>query len=178
MNILCFAGSNSSKSINYSLVSYIASKIDNINVKTIDLRDFEIPIYGIDYQTEFGIPDDVKELYLKIKTNDKIIISVAEHNRNLTSFFKNILDWISRIEKDFLSGKKVFILSTSPGYKGASTALELASKSVRIFGGEVTESYSLVSFDKNVSINPEFKITNPEINDEINKKLNTFINTK
>lgn len=49
-NILAFAGSNSSNSINKQLATYAASLVKDANTKILDLNDFELPIYSIDLE--------------------------------------------------------------------------------------------------------------------------------
>ncbi len=47
-NILVFAGSSSSKSINLQLAKFAASLAMNSSVEVLDLNDFEMPIYSSD----------------------------------------------------------------------------------------------------------------------------------
>jgi Predicted flavoprotein len=54
--IVAFGASSSKKSINKDLASYAASVIEDANVLILDLNDFEMPIYSIDYESDHGIP--------------------------------------------------------------------------------------------------------------------------
>ena len=47
-NILAFAGSNSSNSINKKLAIYASSLVEGAQVTILDLNDFELPIFGVD----------------------------------------------------------------------------------------------------------------------------------
>lgn len=145
MKIIAFAGSNSSKSINHQLVTYAASLADNSEV--IKLSDYEIPMYNIDTEEKEGMPEGVVLLDKKIAEADRLIISVAEHNGNITAFFKNILDWLSRNNRFFLEGKKIVVLSTSPGRGGAASALQTTVITLPFFKGEVSGTFSLASFN-------------------------------
>ncbi len=148
--ILIFSGSNSSKSINRKLAEYAGSLIKDHLTKTITLSDFDIPIYSEDLERE-GFPSGVKELHKIITDVDGLIISVPEHNGNLPAFFKNILDWLSRFDRYFLSGIKILLLSTSPGGRGGSSSLESTQKIIPYFKGEITGTFSLKYFTKNFS---------------------------
>ena len=55
--IIAFAGSNSKQSINKQLATYAASLVENVEVTVLDLNDFELPLYGMDYENEHGIPN-------------------------------------------------------------------------------------------------------------------------
>lgn len=171
MNILAFGASSSANSINKQLATYVAKGIEGANVKILDLNDFEMPIYNIDRQGD-GFPAEAQAFLNEIKAADGIIISLAEHNLNFTTAFKNILDWVSRIEMTFLEGKKLFVLSTSPGGYGGGNVMEIGLKYFGFAKGEIVANYSLPSFNNNFS---EGKITNPEIKVIIDEKTNAFV---
>ena len=144
MKTIAFAGSNSSKSINHQLAVYAASLIDGAEI--IKLTDFDIPMYAIDLEEAEGIPHEVNKLANTLAEADQLIISVAEHNGNMTSFLKSTLDWLSRNNREFLKDKKIVLLSTSPGGRGGASALEAVNKILPFFGGEIVSSFSLGRF--------------------------------
>lgn len=149
--ILCFAGSNSSKSINHKLVSFAASQIVGSNVQIIKLTDFDLPIFSEDIEREKGYSVDLKMLYNKIREADALVISVNEHNGMVSAFFKNVMDWLSRLDRIFFEGKKILLMSTSNGKRGAASALEYTKNILPRFGGKVVESFSIPSFSENFS---------------------------
>lgn len=157
--IVAFAGSNSSTSINHALVSYAASQITAHEVKVIKLTDFPLEIFGEDIEKERGYSVDLRLLLNEIKGADALMISVNEHNGGASAFFKNVLDWLSRIEYKFLAGKKILLMSTSTGKRGAASSLEYVKNVIPRFDGEVVESFSFPSFPENFSLE-ENKITN------------------
>lgn len=165
MKILAFAGSNSSKSINHQFIEYVGRQFFDHEVKIIRLTDFDIPLYGVDTENE-GFPAGVIELHTKIRDADAIIISVAEHNGNVTAFFKSIIDWISRYDREFLKDKKWLLLSAAPGNRGGASALAIAKKTLDYFKGELIGTYSLSNFGK-VLIDGEI----------FDKSIKTAINT-
>ncbi|WP_299215623.1 NAD(P)H-dependent oxidoreductase, partial [uncultured Dokdonia sp.] len=85
---------------------------------------------------------------IKIEKNE-LILSVNEHNGTVSAFFKNILDWLSRVDRNFLSDTKILLMSTSPGARGAKMALEYTKEVLPRFGGTVVESFSFPSFQDN-----------------------------
>jgi len=146
MKILAFAGSNSSESINHQLILFLGKQINEVEIEIIRLTDFNIPMYGIDIEKNEGIPKGVIDLCDIIQTAQGIIISVAEHNGNVTAFFKSVIDWLSRYNKTFIEGKKIMLLSTSPGAKGGASALAITQKMLSYFKGELVTAYSLGNF--------------------------------
>ena len=147
--ILAFAGSNSSTSINAQLLNHITGRIQGHEIKTIKLTDYELPIYCADIEKDRGIPMNASIIKNQISEHDGLVIAVNEHNRNVSAFFKNIIDWLSRLDRNFLSGKKILLMSTSPGARGGAAALEYCKTIFPRFGGQVVQSFSLPSFKDN-----------------------------
>ncbi len=157
MKTIAFSGSNSTKSINQQLVTYASSLTDNSEV--INLNTFKIPMYNIDIEEGKGIPNEVKLLATKIETADNIIISVSEHNGNISAFLKNTLDWLSRNNRGFLENKNCIILSTSPGKGGGKSALEITAKTLPYFKANIKGVLSIGEFYDNFK---EGKLINKE----------------
>lgn len=146
--ILAFAGSNSPTSINHQLILNVTRRIDEHPIEVLLLREFSIPMYSIEKEKE-GIPEDVKFLYERIQDFPALVISVNEHNANVSAFFKNIIDWLSRIDRKFLQQKKLLLMSTSPGKRGGASALEYCKSQLPRHGAEIIESFSLPNFYEN-----------------------------
>lgn len=147
--ILAFAGSNSSTSINHKLITFTANILGNNNVKVLDMAKVTIPMYSEDAEKNNGFSSELKDINNTIAKVDALVISVNEHNSGLSSFFKNLIDWLSRLDRNFLEGKKVLLLSTSPGKRGAISALEQAEGVLPRFGAEIVAKFSLPSFNDN-----------------------------
>ncbi|WP_108801785.1 NADPH-dependent FMN reductase [Aquimarina sp. Aq107] len=172
-NILAIAGSNSSTSINQKLVEYVAKEIVDHKIKVLKLANYSMPIYSEDEEKENGFPGMTLGLKQEISEADALIISVNEHNGSWSAFFKNIIDWLSRLDRNFLEGKKILLMSTSPGQRGGLSSLEFAKNVLPRFGGEIIESFSFPSFHAN------FSIENNEVTDEtlllgLKEVLSTF----
>lgn len=151
--IVAFAASNSKKSINKEFAAFAANSVDGADVLLLDLNDFEMPIYSVDRENEDGFPQLAIEFKRHIKDSDAIIISFAEHNGSYSAAFKNIFDWISRLEKNVWEDKPMLLLSTSPGARGASTVLGMALDKFKRMNSNRIASFSLPSFDDNFSTN-------------------------
>lgn len=152
-NIIAFGASNSKTSINKKLATYAAGQVADVKVTILDLNDFELPIYGIDLENEIGIPDNAHQFLQHIKDSDGIVISFAEHNGAYATVFKNLFDWMSRIEGKLWSDKPLFMMATSPGARGGATALEIATGRFPFMGGNIKAVFSLPSFNDNFSEN-------------------------
>ncbi len=169
--IIAFAGSNSNTSINKQLAIYAASLVNDVDVNVLDLNDFELPLYGIDYELAHGIPDNAKKFLDLIKSTDGIVLSLAEHNGAYATVFKNLFDWMSRIDGKLWSEKPMLLMATSPGGRGGVTVLEIAKGRFGYMGANIVGSFSLPSFGDNFSGG---KITNNQINDELLEEVKQF----
>lgn len=152
MKILAFAASNSTQSINKMLVTSVTKyyKATDDIIEIIDLNDFEMPLFSQDTELKDGVPMNAWAFKEKIEWADLIIISFAEHNGNYSVAYKNIIDWVSRIRgSKVYDNKKMFLLSTCRGKRGAQTVLEIAKNRMPFDGGEVLETFSLPEFEVN-----------------------------
>ena len=173
INIVAFGASNSKMSINKQLATYTAHQIKEASVEVLDLNDYEMPLFGVDYEKTHGIPKLAHKFKEHLFKSDGIIISFAEHNGAYSVAFKNILDWISRIESNVWYNKPMFLLGTSPGGRGASTALEIAvNKFSRMTKGGI-QNFSLPNFKDNFT--NKDGITDTNLNQEFQTKLNLFV---
>ncbi|HJD86971.1 NAD(P)H-dependent oxidoreductase [Empedobacter stercoris] len=173
MKILAFAGSNSKTSINKQLLNYTLNQIENAEIDLIDINDFEMPIYSTDRQVENGFPQEAQDFYKKVQDADGLVISLAEHNGNFSVALKNILDWVSRIDMPYLKGKKLLLLSTSPGGYGGGNVMEVATKYFGMFAsGEIVASTTFPSFHDNFQNN---EIVNEELKNKVLDQVNIFV---
>ena len=174
--IITIAGSNSQKSINKSLITYTNSLLEHVNIISIDLNDYVLPIYGADFEAENGIPTAIKRLNELFDTADGFIVSLAEHNGSYAAVFKNTIDWLSRVNMKIWREKPMLLMATSPGGRGGATVLQSASAYFPFMGASITDTFSLPLFYDNFN--------NGEINDESLKaeiqskvnKIQTIIN--
>ncbi len=127
---LLFAGSTRTESYNKKLINESARILDTLGVKTqvLDLRDYPIPFYDGDLETESGMPELAKKLKAQMIQAEIIVISTPEYNGSISAVLKNALDWTSRQDKggssrEAYAGKTFVLLSTSPGGGGGKRAL-------------------------------------------------------
>ena len=169
--VLVFSGSTSKNSINKKFATIAANKLKETPYEIIDLNDFELPLYSIDLENEEGFPKNVQAFKELIDSSEGIILSLAEHNGTYTVAFKNLMDWLSRIEAKFWANKPMLLLSTSPGQLGAKFVMEAAMKRFPIHGSNIIANFSLPSFDANFS---EDKLLNEELNKEFLEMVAMF----
>ncbi len=169
--IIVFAGSNSKASINKQLAVYAAHLIENVNITLLDLNNFELPLYGIDYENENGIPENAHKLLEAIKSADGLILSLAEHNGAYSAVFKNSFDWMSRIDNKLWSNIPMLLMATSPGGRGGATVLGIAKDRFPYMGGHIVADFSLPLFNDNFI---KGKLINKDLNEKLKEQVKAF----
>lgn len=173
--IIAVGASNSKHSINKRLAKFAANQLLNVEVTVLDLNDFDLPIYYVDFEKEFGIPKGAKEFSEIIKNSDAIVISVAEYNGLHTAAFKSLWEWLSRISMDkplnIWADKAMFLLSTTTSRRTDSHALKLSKEMFPIFGAKIISTFYLPSFNHFFSRD---QIIEPTFLEDFNTQLYKF----
>ncbi len=162
--IITIGGSSSKLSINKQLAEYAGSLVKGVSVVNIDLNDYSLPVYSVDIENESGFPTDLEALNSLVEDADGIVLSLAEHNGAYSAAFKNVFDWLSRIEGKVWRNKPMLLLSTSPGPRGGQSVMELALSRFPFNGGNISGSMSIPSFGKNFK---DGSVINEELNDKL-----------
>ena len=170
--IIAFGASNSRSSINARFAKYTAGLVDGAKVEMLDLNDYEMPIYSIDRERKNGIPKLAYVFKEHLLNADGIIISLAEHNGSYAVAFKNIVDWVSRIEKDVWSSKPMLLLATAPGGRGGKTVLDIALNRFGRMNKNLVGGFSLPLFRTN--FNDTDGVTDDVLKEEFQGLLKTF----
>lgn len=169
--IIAFAGSNSKNSINKQFVEFTMSNLENVETQLLDLNDFELPLYSIDYELDHGIPKAAQQFLDYLKSADGIVLSLAEHNGSYTVAFKNLFDWMSRIDGKLWSDKPMLLMATAPGARGGLSVLEAALNRFPFMGGKIVAHFSLPFFQQNFNNN---SITDDELRSSFKEALSKF----
>lgn len=139
MKILCFAGSLRSGSLNKKYVGVAAGilrSMEGVEVRTVDLADFPMPVFNQDIQDK-GFPQAVVDLAAEVKAADALVISTPEYNGSISSVLKTTIDWLSRDPLNPWPGKHVCLLGASPGALGAVRGLWHSRQPFEVLGCHV-----------------------------------------
>jgi len=170
-NIITFAGSNSRNSINKKLAVLASSQLQNSKITILDLNDFPLPLYGIDTEVEVGFPENLMKFNELIASTDGVILSLAEHNGAYTVAFKNLFDWLSRLDKNVWKNKPMLLMSTSPGGRGGASVFNAAATTFPFLGANIVASFSLSFFAQNFS---EEKLLDEQLDQNFIKEIRKF----
>jgi NAD(P)H-dependent FMN reductase len=159
--ILVFPGSNRSGSWNAKLAGLLVKTLAGMDCRPtrISLRDYPLPIFDEDLETEKGHPESALRLARLFHEHDGVIIVSPEYNCSVTPLTKNTVDWVSRIKAD--SGgqlapyrRKVFgLASASPGKFGGVRGLfhlraTLGNCGALVIPDQVSVTHAEAAFDE------------------------------
>jgi chromate reductase len=164
--IVAIGGSNSVKSINKMLAVYAAGKVEDAETVVVDLNDYILPMFGVDEESANGMPADALKLNDLLSSSDGVVVSLAEHNGSFSAAFKNMIDWLSRINREIWKNKPMLLMASSPGPGGANRVLESAKMIFPTLGGNIVADLSFPSFHDNFS---EIGVVDQELNAQLNQ---------
>ncbi len=121
-----------------------------------------------------GQPELAHALLKKITDCDGIIISFAENNGSYSVAYKNLYDWVSRIQPKVYQDQPMVLLPTSPGGRGGQSVLELALSQIPRFGGQIKASVSVPSFGENFDLEVGV-IVNDDIWSQLQEAVNSLL---
>lgn len=176
---MAYAASNSSRSINGRLVAYAKTMLEDglvpdCTVEQLNIHDYEMPIYSIDRQEEGGVPDLARTFFAKIGEADALVVSFAEHNGYFTAAYKNLFDWMSRINRKVYQDRPAVMFSTSPGGRGGARVLGHATASAGNYGADLRASLAIPDFNDNFD-HETGRLTNIDINRQFKEALGKLV---
>ena len=166
--LLFMAGSARKDSINKKLaeLASIIAKEKGADITFVDLKEYEMPIYDGDLETQESIPENAKKLKKLFVEHDGFFIASPEYNSSFSPLLKNTLDWISRPHKEneesliAFSGKVGAIGATAPGAIGGLRGLVplrmmLGNIGVTVIPNQVAVSFGFKAFNENGKLEDE-----------------------
>jgi chromate reductase, NAD(P)H dehydrogenase (quinone) len=142
--ILALSGSPRRESLNDRLLDIAANgaRDAGAEVTTIQLIDFALPVYDVEWETQHGLPEPARTLQTLVSEHHGLLIATPEQNGGYTALLKNGIDWISRRDDSdpsrplSLSGKTAALISASSGSTGgwrAQLALQMVLNRLGVF---------------------------------------------
>ncbi|MGC9369183.1 MAG: NADPH-dependent FMN reductase [Paracoccaceae bacterium] len=131
------SGSPRAASVNHRLLSLAAVAESAIAVEAVGA--FPMPLYNPD--KEHDIPTGALDLRDRIAAADGVVLASPEHNSAPSAALKNAIDWLSRLpgEERVFAGKRVLLLSASPGKNGGRRGLRQLREILTGLGAEVAQ---------------------------------------
>lgn len=184
IKVMVFAGSTRQDSVNKKLAFEAAELARHMGaeVTMIDLKDYPIPFYDQDLETTEGMPANAKRLRQLMIQSDVIMIASPNYNSSLSAVLKNVIDWVSRSEmgrssREAFKGKKVILMSASPGLGGGAKGLKHLREIIEKIGGTGTVLPQQISVaEAHKAFDEDNHLKNEKIKMEIQQLLHTVMN--
>ena len=173
MHILAIPATNSRNGINRQLLTHVAQIIENdhqAQVELVEVNDYEMPIYSPEREQADGVPTEAHQLIDRIRTADGIVISFAEHNGSYSAAWKNLNDWMSRVDQNVFQRKPTAVLAATPGPRAGAGVLAGASAYLPHAGADLVGSLGIGRFGETFDTS-----TGTIIDPDINAQLRTLI---
>ena len=125
VNVLVFAASLSSKSINDRLAT-LAAEVVQAKGGAVDrarMEDFDCPSYDFDEETGGRMAEGAKRFRERLLAADAFIVSSPEYNASMPGTIKNLIDWTSRFRPQPFTRKHALLMSASPSMVGGNRGL-------------------------------------------------------
>ena len=167
--ILAFAGSTRKASYNKKLVRVAASGAEaaGAEVTVIDLKDYPLPLFDEDLESEQGPPENAIEIKRLLVEHEGFLIASPEYNSSIAAVLKNTIDWASRPAEGepplvAFKGKAAAIMSASPGALGGLRGLVhirsiLGNIGVLVLPDQVAVPKAFEAFDDQGNLTDERK---------------------
>lgn len=134
--LLGISGSLRRQSFSTAILTSLRDELgDKAALDVFTLND--VPLYDQDADTDTP-PEGVARLRGAIGAADGIVIAAPEYNHGVSGVLKNALDWASRpYGKATLTGKPVFLFTSSPGAVGGARAHAQLNETLASIGARV-----------------------------------------
>lgn len=179
--VLVFAGSSRADSLNKKLAIEAAHAAQEMGAEVIyiDLKDYPIPFYDGDLEKTQGMPENAKQVRRLMVSSDVIMIASPEYNSSVSALLKNMIDWTSRKEeggssREAFKGKKILLMSASPGSGGGARGLVHLQAIIEDIGGTVIPEKIVVPAAHN-AFDEEGKLKSQAMQTELHNVIKPLI---
>lgn len=175
LKVLVFGASLREDSLNRKL-AMVAARVAEQCGAAVDhaaMREFDVPSYDGDAETNHGIPAGAEALRRRLSECDAFIVSSPEYNGSMPGMLKNLIDWTSRYRPQPFDGKHGLLLSASPSMVGGNRGLWALRMPLEHLGARIyPDMFSLAQAHKALS---EGGITDAALQSRFEKNLQAFL---
>ncbi|MFZ9157910.1 MAG: NADPH-dependent FMN reductase [Ilumatobacteraceae bacterium] len=150
--LLAFTGSTRAASFHTRIIRVLPSMApDNARVALFDLS--EVPFYNQDLEGD-NQPAAVLAMRAAVAEADGIIFAAPEYNGSYSALTKNTIDWLTRpMGVGALRGKKIMVISVTPGPGGGRKITSILSELLPLFGNEVVATVNAAAIHEKIDAN-------------------------
>jgi NAD(P)H-dependent FMN reductase len=181
--LLLFPASLRRHSHQRRLIGYFAALIGgSCHIDILDAGEVDLPIFNQDLERLAPVLDRVIALHQRFSAADGIIVASPEYNGHVSSYLKNTVDWVSRLERidaryaadTPFRGKPLLLTSASTGWTGGILGLQDARTIFSYLGCLVSAEQICVSDADRWTAEGQFRF-DTAFAEYIERALGTFL---
>ena len=132
--LLALAASTRADSLNKKLLSVADAQAEaaGARVTVLDYKEYETPFYHGEHTGP--IPNSAAHFAAAVKAHDGILLASPEYNWSIPGGLKNLIDWLSVLEKQPFHGKTGLLLCASPSIRGGISGLQQLRVPLEVLG--------------------------------------------
>jgi chromate reductase len=173
---LVFSASLRAGSLNTRLARLAAETIasNGGEVDLASMREFDMPSYDQDVQTEQGFPSGAETFRSKLERCHAFVISSPEYNSSLPGLLKNAIDWVSRYRPQPFNELHGLLLSASPSMVGGNRGLWALRIPFEHLGARLyPDMFSLAQAHN--ALTGDGRIVNPQLQERFDTNIVNFM---
>lgn len=150
--ILAFNGSTRAASFHGRIIRTLPALAPaDVRIAEFDLGD--VPFYNQDLEGEHQ-PDAVVAMRAAVAEADGIVFAAPEYNYSYSALSKNTIDWLTRpMGAGALRGKKVMVISVTPGPGAGRKVTATISEILPFLGNEVISVVNAATIHEKLDAN-------------------------
>ena len=142
--VLLVGGSLRQGSYNQALLHHLATYLPaQTTVQTLQPASVALPLFNQDIERMPAHLQAAAQIHAQFSQAEGLLVAVPEYNGQVTAYFKNLIDWMSRlpyVSDDFSNAfldKPVLLCSASTGHTGGALGIQSARQLLAYVGGSV-----------------------------------------
>ena len=170
--LVAFSGSTRSASFHTRLIRALPGLApEGVRVAHFDLS--EVPFYNQDLE-DGGLPESVLAMRAAVAEADGVVFAAPEYNGSYSALTKNTIDWLTRpMRQGALMGKKVMVISVTPGPGGGQRIAKTLSEVLPLFGNELVGVVTAAAIHEKMAADSD-TVTDAELARSISEALAAF----
>lgn len=176
LRVLVLGASLRSGSTNARLATLVARMLTDAgaNVDLAAMREFDMPLYDGDLETERGLPDGALALRDRLERCDAFVLSSPEYNASVPGVVKNAIDWVSRVRPQPFKTKHALLISASPSMVGGNRGLWALRVPLEHLGTRVyPDMFSLAAAHQGFT--EDGQLADPGLQQRLNETVTSFL---
>ena len=170
--LVAFTGSTRSASFHTRIINALPGLApQDVQIAFFDLSG--VPFYNQDLE-DAAQPDAVVAMRAAVSEADGVVFAAPEYNGSYSALTKNTIDWLTRpMKQGALMGKKVLVISVTPGPGGGQRIARTMNDLLPLFGNEIVATVTSPAIHEKMAADSD-TVTDDELAGQLRAALASF----